>query len=247
MKHNSINSAAIIALAVAWSHCGQAAINVDRTRIIMNAQDKTIAITLSNDDKSTPFLAQSWVTDADSVKTSALIALPPLQRIDGGQKTQVRITQVRDVTERLPQDRETLFWFNVRGIPPKPEDINALQLTMQSQLKLFYRPKNIVRSSNDQPERKLIAERNAGHLSIQNPTPYYITVAWLGTDRSRQLSGFAQGMMVPPFGNLSLKAILPAEARQLWVGYVDDYGGLQMNRYTCDSLRCVIKDGDAMS
>lgn len=78
---------------------------------------ETVAITLNNDDKTTPFLAQSWVTDADGVRTDALIALPPLQRIDAGQKSQVRITQVRGLTDKLPQDRETLFWFNVRGVP----------------------------------------------------------------------------------------------------------------------------------
>ncbi len=69
---------------------------------------------------------------------------------------------------------------------------------MQSQLKLFYRPKAIIRSSSDQPERKLTAERNAGHLTLRNPTPYYITVAWLGADRSHRLSGFREGVMVPP-------------------------------------------------
>lgn len=113
---------------------------------------ETVAITLNNDDKTTPFLAQSWVTDADGVKTDALMALPPLQRIDAGQKSQVRITQVRGLTDKLPQDRETLFWFNVRGVPPKPGDNNVLQLAMQSQLKLFYRPKAIIRNSSDQPE-----------------------------------------------------------------------------------------------
>ncbi|SUH35109.1 fimbrial chaperone protein StdC [Salmonella enterica subsp. enterica] len=29
----------------------------------MDAPQKTVAITLNNDDKTTPFLAQSWVTD----------------------------------------------------------------------------------------------------------------------------------------------------------------------------------------
>ncbi|HGB2249373.1 TPA: fimbria/pilus periplasmic chaperone, partial [Salmonella enterica subsp. enterica serovar Javiana] len=177
----------------------------------------------------------------------ALMALPPLQRIDAGQKSQVRITQVRGLTDKLPQDRETLFWFNVRGVPPKPEDDNVLQLAMQSQLKLFYRPKAIIRSSSDQPERKLTAERNAGHLTLRNPTPYYITVAWLGTDRSHRLSGFSEGVMVPPLGSLPLKAALPADVRTLWVGYIDDYGGLQMNRYTCDVLNCTLKDGKTAS
>lgn len=155
--------------------------------------------------------------------------------------------QVRGLTDKLPQDRETLFWFNVRGVPPKPEDDNVLQLAMQSQLKLFYRPKAIIRSSSDQPERKLTAERNAGHLTLRNPTPYYITVAWLGADRSHRLSGFREGVMVPPLGNLPLKAVLPAETRTLWVGYIDDYGGLQMNRYACDALNCAFKDAGATS
>ncbi|EDT7666233.1 fimbrial chaperone protein StdC, partial [Salmonella enterica subsp. enterica serovar Waycross] len=30
-------------------------------------------------------------------------------------------------------------------------------------------------------------------------------------------------------------------------GYVDDYGGLQMNRYACDALSCALKDGGATS
>ncbi|EAW1165051.1 fimbrial chaperone protein StdC, partial [Salmonella enterica] len=29
--------------------------------------------------------------------------------------------------------------------------------------------------------------------------------------------------------------------------YVDDYGGLQMNRYTCDALNCALKDGETAS
>ncbi|EBP3252148.1 fimbrial outer membrane usher protein StdB [Salmonella enterica] len=187
---------------------------------------------------------------------SASVSFARNQYTGGGSQNQVYATisipwgdsrQVRGLTDKLPQDRETLFWFNVRGVPPKPEDDNVLQLAMQSQLKLFYRPKAIIRSSSDQPERKLTAERNAGHLTLRNPTPYYITVAWLGADRSHRLSGFREGVMVPPLGNLPLKAVLPAETRTLWVGYIDDYGGLQMNRYTCDALNCAFKDAGATS
>ncbi|EGG6885760.1 fimbria/pilus periplasmic chaperone [Salmonella enterica] len=247
LKSRAVISAVVLSLTVVWSNGSLAAINVDRTRIIMNSSEKSIAITLNNDSKHTPFLAQSWVTDADGVKTNALLALPPLQRIDSGQKGQVRITQVRALTARLPQDRETLFWFNVRGIPPKADGDAVLQLTMQSRLKLFYRPVAIVRGFSDQPEKKLTAEREAGRLTLKNPTPYYITVAWLGADRSHPLSGFSQSVMVPPFASLPVKAVLPAETRKLWVGYIDDYGGLQMNDYTCTARLCALKDGGATS
>ncbi len=153
--------------------------------------------------------------------------------------------RVRGLTDKLPQDRETLFWFNVRAFPEagrrqRPAAGHA------EPAETVYRPKAIIRSSNDQPERKLTAERNAGHLTLRNPTPYYITVAWLGADRSHRLSGFREGVMVPP-GSLPLKAVLPAETRTLWVGYIDDYGGLQMNRYACDALNCAFKDAGATS
>ncbi len=107
---------------------------------------------------------------------------------------------------------------------------------MQSQLKLFYRPKELSLYYNDQPERKLTAERMR-HLTLRNPTPYYITVAWLSRqkDRSHRPGGFREGVMVPPLGIPPLKAVLPAETRTLWAGYIDDYGGLQMNRYACDA------------
>ncbi|EBZ6326656.1 fimbrial chaperone protein StdC [Salmonella enterica subsp. enterica serovar Gaminara] len=244
MKNSRLTGVVMFMLAVTWSQCGQAAVSLDRTRIILDGKDKSVSVTLSNDDRHAPNLAQSWVTDADGNKTSALLVLPPLQRIDAGQKSQVRITQVRSLTDRLPQDRETLFWFNVRGIPPKPDEANVLQLAMQSRLKLFYRPASIMKKdSSDRPERRLVAEREGEHLTLKNPTPYYITVVWLGTQSSQRLSGFRDAVMVPPFGSLPVKAGLPVKAVQLWVGYVDDYGGLQMNRYTCDTRRCVLKGG----
>ncbi|EBG1910242.1 fimbria/pilus periplasmic chaperone [Salmonella enterica] len=241
MKKNRFTGAMVFVLAVAWSHTASAAINADRTRIIMNGQEKAVSVTLNNDSRDTPFLAQSWVDDGNGKRTNALMVLPPLQRIDGGQKAQVRIMQVQGGgLGALPQDRETLFWFNVRGVPPKPDTTNVLQLALQSRLKLFYRPAAIVRGSNDMPEKKLVVEREGTTLTLSNPTPYYITVAWLGTDRRQRLAGFSEGVMVPPLGSLPLKASLPAGVGHLWVGYIDDYGGLQMNRYTCDTLRCVL-------
>lgn len=47
------------------------------------------------------------------------MALPPLQRLDGAQKGVVRITKTAEVG-LLPQDRESLFYLNVREIPPAP-------------------------------------------------------------------------------------------------------------------------------
>ncbi|HAT2299215.1 TPA: fimbria/pilus periplasmic chaperone [Klebsiella pneumoniae] len=239
MKQSSINGAFVFALAVAWSQCAQSAINPDRTRVIMNSNEKTVSVTLTNENRTMPFLAQSWVEDAQGKRSNMLMVLPPLQRIDGGQKSQVRIMQVQGSgLDHLPKDRETLFWFNVREIPPKPDTENVLQLALQSRLKLFYRPVSVAKSSNDMSEKKLVVEREGEQLSLKNPTPYHITIAWLGTDRQHRLAGFREGVMVPPFTDLPVNAVLPAATTKLWVGYVDDYGGLKMNAYTCDSKFC---------
>lgn len=40
------------------------AINVDRTRIIMNSDAKAVSVGLSNESRDQPYLAQSWVEDS---------------------------------------------------------------------------------------------------------------------------------------------------------------------------------------
>ncbi len=46
------------------------------------------------------------------------------------------------------KDRESVFWFNVLEVPPKPDAAKAtnqslLQLAFRTRIKLFYRPKGI--------------------------------------------------------------------------------------------------------
>ncbi len=65
----------------------QAAINLDRTRIIFNSTDKSASVILQNQSPSSPYLAQSWLENTKGQKIeSPLVALPPMQRIDAGQK-----------------------------------------------------------------------------------------------------------------------------------------------------------------
>ena len=75
--------------------------------------------------------------------TSPLVVLPPLQRVEPSERSVVRITKTPEA-DRLPQDRESVFYFNLREIPPKSTKTNVMQLALQTQIKLFYRPKAIV-------------------------------------------------------------------------------------------------------
>ena len=51
---------------------------------------------------------------------SPLAVLPPVQRIDAMMNGQVKVQGLPDIS-KLPADRESLFYFNVREIPPKSE------------------------------------------------------------------------------------------------------------------------------
>ncbi|WP_431192547.1 fimbria/pilus periplasmic chaperone [Salmonella enterica] len=240
MKNSRLTGTVLFILGMVWNFSGHAAINVDRTRIIMDSNQKSLSVVLTNENQKIPYLAQSWVEDDKGKRTDLLLALPPLQRIDGGKKSQVRILQAPGGgTKMLPQDRESLFWFNVREVPPEPStDENVLQLAVQSQLKLFYRPASIRKADSDTPETRLVVIRDDGHAVLKNPTPYYITVAWLGADRKSHLRGFDEPVMVAPFSSLSLKADLPAALTTLSVGYLNDYGGMKVNNYHCVAQTC---------
>ena len=62
-------------------------VSLDRTRLIITGKDSSASANLTNTSPDIPFLAQSWVEDSKGNKiTSPLVVLPPLQRINGGQK-----------------------------------------------------------------------------------------------------------------------------------------------------------------
>lgn len=65
----------------------------------------------------------------------------------------------------LPQDRESLFYFNLREIPPKSSKPNTLQLALQTRIKLFYRPAPLAVNPNDKPwQEKVTLTREGGNL-----------------------------------------------------------------------------------
>ncbi|EBS7634782.1 fimbria/pilus periplasmic chaperone [Salmonella enterica] len=228
-----------VSISLLNGNIANAAVNVDRTRIIMGGEDKSIAVTLTNQSKSQPYLAQSWIDDASGKRSEAyLLALPPLQRIDAGKKTQVRIMALPG-TATLAKDRETLFYFNVREIPPKSDKENVLQIALQSRLKLFYRPEGIKKKANDRSEEKVTVIRQNGNLVLNNPTPYFITLGYLGNDNKGNFPGF-DSLMLAPFSSQDFHAKWQGDT--LRVGYIDDFGGLHINQYHCVGTLCSLKD-----
>ena len=63
--------------------------------------------------------------------SSPLAVLPPVQRIDSMMNGQVKVQGMPDIN-KLPADRESVFYFNVREIPPKSKKANTLQIALDA-------------------------------------------------------------------------------------------------------------------
>ncbi len=118
----------------------QAAVTLDRTRAVFDGASQSISLNISNDNQQQPYLAQSWLEDEQQNKmlTGPLIITPPVQRLEPAAKGIIRVKATGSVSQ-LPQDRESLFYFNLREIPPESEKPNVLQIALQTKIKLFYR------------------------------------------------------------------------------------------------------------
>ncbi|HEI8864692.1 TPA: fimbria/pilus periplasmic chaperone [Serratia odorifera] len=224
----------LLALSVA-SVTAQAALTLDRTRVIYNADQKSISLNIYNDNKKLPFLAQAWIEDSENRKvTSPLVVMPPLQRVNAGERSLVRIAKSQ-ATASLPADRETLFYFNLREIPPRPEKSNVMQIALQSQIKLFYRPAALVAEKNVVWQDKLVFNKLASGLRIENPTPYYVTLSSMKRKTRKEGGGEIRGFkptMIAPKSSVSvtLETQLPDS---FVVTYINDYGGQPELKFGC--------------
>jgi len=220
-----------------------AAISLDRTRAIYSGDDKSISLNIVNTNNTYPFLAQAWIENDQNQKVnSPLMVLPPLQRLEPGAKGIVRVTKMAGV-EKLPQDRETVFYFNLREIPPKSEKSNVMQLALQTQIKLFYRPASIKPKDGDVWQEKLVFTKQGNDLKVENPTPFYVTLTGL-TERSQKKGrgntiGNFQSTMLAPQGNHTFRLQQP-NLNTFVMTYINDHGGHPELHFSCQGgNRCV--------
>jgi P pilus assembly chaperone PapD len=216
-----------------------AGVVIENTRVIYPAQDREVAVKLSNDEKTTPLLIQAWIDEGntehapDQLKVPFLLT-PPVFRLDPGKGQALRIIYLKD--KPLPADKESVFWLNVQEVPPtskaaKGEERNLLQLAYRTRIKLFFRPKGLKSAVNDAPEQlrwKQITEGSEHLLQAENPTPYYISfesVALVVDGKEIQSEGAAQMMVAPGATQRFPLKDVPAGAK-LGVRFtnIDDYG-----------------------
>lgn len=218
-------------LAVMTAASANAAVTLQGTRIVHDAskgRDVTVKASNSGDR---PAMTQVWIDNGDSharpenVRTPFRLtpAEPRLMQAQQGQA--YRITYAPRPSEApLPDDQESLFYFNLLDIPPKPTDStgkNLLQFAVRTRVKLFYRPVGLSGNARDAAAALVWRAVPGGLLEVHNPSAYHVTLSRLTLPDGRQLE---IDMLAPgERHHLALPAgsTAPASVGFQWL---DDYG-----------------------
>lgn len=181
-----------------------AGINIGATRVIFNSDAKDKSISISNND-SVPYLVQSWaqsISETGVVGDAPFMVTPPLFRLDGGKRNVLRIIRTGG---NLPEDRESLYWLDIKSIPStNPDDkSNKLKLAIKAEFKLIYRPAVLKQKPEDLADT-LKWSRNGNTLTVSNPTPYYMNFSDIYVGSSK----LKAPRYAPPFG--TAKYTIPA-------------------------------------
>ncbi|CAO95308.1 fimbria/pilus periplasmic chaperone [Erwinia tasmaniensis] len=244
MKRKNIlltSSLSACLLCVMVAQQAQAAIALDRTRVIFNGDQTSVSLNISNQNKQLPYLAQGWLEDDKGNKIQTpMTVLPPVQRIEPNKPSQIKI-QALPQAAQLAQDRETLFYFNLREIPPKSDKANTLQIALQTRIKLFFRPAAIAVQKNSAPaQEQMTLSRQGDSFVVNNPTPYYVTII----DASNMKNGTGakgfQPFMVAPKSSVPLTVSASSVGSAPVLTYINDYGGRPQLSFSCNGSSCKV-------
>lgn len=209
------------------------------TRIIYEEGATEQSLMLANTNPY-PIMVQTWIDngEVDSTPeqaTAPFISLPAIFRMEPSSVTGLRVVYNQ---QPLAKDRESVFWLNLYEVPPtkseKTSNSPQMKMTMNTQMKIFYRPDSLKNKPQDWSDRlKFSLFRRNGHLIVRcsNPTPYFASFASVKLLIRDELHASEQklDMMTPPFSQAeyevkqSATGSLPASVNLQFM-LIDDHG-----------------------
>lgn len=205
--------------AISFNSIAAGGFGLGSTRLIYPSDSQQITLSVQNGGANTSYLIQSWVEENQSGKKGQnFVVTPPLFMLPTRKEASLRIMFVGKA--QLPTDRETLFWMNVKAIPPTDEkntQKNTLQLALQNRIKLFYRPTNLPVQAGK--ARDMLRFKYDGkQLKIINPSPYYLTVTGIRVQGTKLPNTF-----VPPKSDITVSSPVTL-AGEVTYQTINDYG-----------------------
>lgn len=154
--------AALLGLAIVAGTSAHAGVTAERTRVIFEQGKRETSLALVNQN-SYPVIVQTWIDDGDldsapQTAQAPIMPLPPVFRLNPGQQRSLRLLHTG---EKLPTDRESLYWLNLYEIPPQSneplaEGQSRLTVTLRTQMKVISRPHSLAKDAEEAP-RQLVS------------------------------------------------------------------------------------------
>ncbi|QLK61246.1 fimbria/pilus periplasmic chaperone [Enterobacteriaceae bacterium Kacie_13] len=169
-----ISSLALLIASQSAFAAGGGGVVLGATRVVYDASSKEASLSINNKNADQYFLVQSWIDDANGNKKVPFAITPPLFRLNAEKENMMRIMKTAG---ELPGDRESVFYVNVKAIPPVPDNAdtqNTLQLAIKTRIKLFYRPKGLQGKAAEAGSH-LQWSQQGKDLVVKNPTAYAVS------------------------------------------------------------------------
>lgn len=210
----------------------------EKTRLIFDEGQNSKSLMLANTNEYAVIL-QTWIDKGEGSPDTPnipFVTLPAVAKIAVGGTQAIRVISNGD---KLPHDRESIFWLNLYEIPAvKKTDLDNpyLSLAMNTQLKVFYRPKELKEFSAPLLAKRLkfFLKNINGNLVLvcQNPTAYHASLINLQIVSENMVSNVDNEMdfMSYPFSQREypISGALPLSSSYLLkFSLIDDNGNQQ--------------------
>ncbi|PSB84771.1 fimbrial biogenesis chaperone [Photobacterium damselae] len=213
-----------------------ASVIMNSTRIIYPSHKKDISVTLVNND-SYPNLVQTWIDDGNPNSTPEnaikdFLIMPAVFKIQSKNTQVVRLIYTGN---RLPKNKESIFYFNFLQIPPannghksQGESGNKMLIMLKNRMKIFYRPDNLNMSFKSRMKDVLFFYKEKS-IVADNKSPYYMTIDNIDINGTK-----LEGKMIEPYSKVSLKTNKISKFNyesKIKVTYINDQGGAEHFNY----------------
>lgn len=176
----------IFVLFVSFTFNANAAFVLNSTRYIYDEDMSSISVDIKNesDDNYGGYISieKDGIIDEKVNSNSVLVVpSPPVFKVSKNSRQKVKLKIINQ--DRLPSDRESLFWINVQEIPIYENEIenNSLSLAMNVKVKLIYRPKQLEKNRISAESHVRFVHED-GQVKLVNNTPYIFAITNVSID-----------------------------------------------------------------
>lgn len=211
LMFSKITAAVVFSFAL-LTNIASAGMTITGTRIVFPGNERETTIR-TNNRGTAPVLVQVWVDDGkvagdiNNVNVPFVVT-PPVYRVEPGKGQSVRMVY-NGMT--LPQDRESVFWFNMLEVPPvnkEAQNADVLELAFRTRIKVFYRPSTLKSSGAHELDRltwQQVSTNKGAGVKVTNPTPYFISFETASVNAGNR-NYMLETEMLAPFESKVFKA-----------------------------------------